>query len=133
MTTEPCGVNTWDTQIWNERRLHWQDGHLVEKWDFATDWRPPPGPALNFLGPAEPVFHGILANGFVYVPGAGGTLFKLARGSGAVVARINPFGTLAPHTFEAGPPVADQHGNIYYQAIRLASSDPWNTNILGAW
>jgi outer membrane protein assembly factor BamB len=133
MTTEPCGVNTWNTQIWNERRLRWQGGHLVQKWNFASDWKPPPVPALNLLGPSEPVFHAILANGFVYVPGAGGTLFKLAQGSGAVVARINPFGTLDSHTFEAGPPVADRYGNLYYSAIRLASSDPWNTNILGAW
>lgn len=132
-TPEPCGVNTWSTQIWNERRLHWQGHHLVEGWNFASDWKPPQVPALNFLGPSEPVFHAIVANDFVYVPGAGGTLFKLARGSGHVVARLNPFGTLDPNTFEVGPPVADRLGNIYYQAFRLASSDPWNTNILGAW
>lgn len=134
MTTQPCGVNTWNTQIWNERRLHWRDGALVEEWNFATDWKPPPVPALNFLGPSEPVFHAILANEFVYVPGAGGTLFKLARRSGAVVARINPFGHhIDPDTFEAGPPVADRHGNVYYQAFRLSPSDPWNTDIRGAW
>jgi hypothetical protein len=39
MTTEPCGVNSWNTQIWNERRLHWEGGKLVEKWTFASDWR----------------------------------------------------------------------------------------------
>src|SRR4051794_13007915 len=67
MTTEPCGVNSWNTQIWNERRLHWQDGRLVEKWNFASDWKPAPVPALNFLGPSEPVFHATLAQGHVYV------------------------------------------------------------------
>jgi outer membrane protein assembly factor BamB len=133
MTTEPCGVNAWNSQIWNERRLQWHGGRLVERWNFASDWKPPPVPALNLLGPSEPVFHAALANGFVYVPGAGGTLFKLARGSGAVAARINPFGTLDPHTFEAGPPAVDRHGNIYYQAFQLAPSDPWNTDIQGAW
>lgn len=132
-TEQPCGVNTWNTQIWNERRLHWKHGQLVQKWNFASDWKPPPVPALNFLGPSEPVFHSLLANGYVYVPGAGGTLFKLARGSGAVVARINPFGTLNPNTYEVGPPAADQFGNIYYQAIQLAPSNPWDTDIQGAW
>ncbi len=133
MTTEPCGVNAWNTQIWNERRLSWQGERLVEAWNFASDWKPPPVPALNFLGPSEPVFHAALANGFVYVPGAGGTLFKLARGSGDVIARINPFDTLDPHTFEVGPPVVDHRGNIYYQALKLAPSNPWSTDILGAW
>ncbi len=133
MTTAPCGVNTWGTQIWNMRRLQWQGGRLVEKWTFASDWKPPQVPALNFLGPSEPVFHGILANGHVYVPGAGGTLFKLARGNGQVVARINPFGRLDPHTYTTGAPVADSRGNLYYQAVRLAPSDPWNTDIRSAW
>jgi hypothetical protein len=133
MTTEPCGVNTWHTQIWNERRLHWQGGRLVEKWNFASDWKPPQVPALNLLGPSEPVFHALLANGYVYVPGAGGTLFKLSKGSGKVVTRINPFGAIDPRTYEVGPPVADQHGNIYYQAITLAPSNPWSTDIEGAW
>ncbi len=133
MTTEPCGVNTWSTQIWNMRRLHWQGGQLVEKWNFASDWKPPQVPALNFLGPSEPVFHGILDRGFVYVPGVGGTLFKLAQGNGRVLARINPFGTVDSYTFTTGAPVADSHGNLYYQAVRLAQSDPWTTDIRGAW
>jgi outer membrane protein assembly factor BamB len=133
MTTEPCGVNSWNTQVWNERRLHWQDGRLVTKWSFASDWKPAPVPALNFLGPSEPVFHAILVAGHVYVPGAGGTLFKLDRTSGRVVGRINPFGTLDRNTFTAGSAVADRQGNLYYQAFRLARKDPWNTDIRGAW
>jgi outer membrane protein assembly factor BamB len=133
MTDEPCGVNTWNTQIWNERRLHWQGGRLVEKWTFASDWKPPRVPALNFLGPSEPVFHAILVKGHVYVPGAGGTLFKLDRVNGRAVARINPFDTLDRHTYTAGSPVADREGNLYYQAFRLARNNPWTTNIRGAW
>src|SRR4051812_37192692 len=25
----PCGVNAWNSQIWNEKRLHWEHGKLV--------------------------------------------------------------------------------------------------------
>lgn len=135
MTSEPCGVNTWGTQIWNIKRLHWQGGRLAEKWTFASDWKPPQVPALNFLGPSEPVFHAILANGHVYVPGAGGTLLKVSRGSGQLVTRINPFGRqVDPYTYTTGAPVADTKGNLYYQAVRLAPvDDPWSTDIRSAW
>ncbi|WP_224361288.1 hypothetical protein [Hyalangium versicolor] len=132
-THAPCGVNTWYTQIWNERRLEWRNGQLVTRWNFASDWKPPQVPALNILGPSEPVFHSLLANGSVYVPGAGGTLFRVSRLNGTVLARINPFGTLDPLTYEVGPPVADRFGNVYYQAIQLASANQWTTNIQGAW
>ena len=27
----------WETQIWNQRRLHWENGQLVEKWNFQSD------------------------------------------------------------------------------------------------
>ena len=133
MTHAPCGVNTWSTQIWNERRLHWENGQLVEKWNFASDWKPPQVPAVNFLGPSEPVFHAIVVRGHVYVPGAGGTLFKLDRLSGRVVARINPFRGLNRHIYTAGAPVADANGNLYYQAFRLAPRDPWTSDVRGAW
>ena len=133
MTDEPCGVNTWNTQIWNERRLHWEGGRLVQKWNFASDWKPAPVPALNFLGPSEPVFHALVTRAHVYVPGAGGTLFKLDRVTGRVLTRINPFATLDRHTYTAGAPVADPDGNLYYQAFRLARNDPWENDVRGAW
>src|SRR5262249_4943277 len=67
----------------------------------------------------EPVFHGVLANGYVYVPGAGGTLFKLDTRTGAVVSRITPFGgKIDPSIIVAGVPTADGRGNIYYNTIQ---------------
>src|SRR5260370_18206838 len=68
---------------------------------------------------SEPVFHAVLANGFIYVPGAGGTLFKLNTSTGAVVSRINPFGSkIDPTIIVAGVPTTDGSGNIYYNAIQ---------------
>src|SRR5262249_17805742 len=34
--------NPFNSQIWHEKRLHWEGGQLVEKWDFTTDWQPEP-------------------------------------------------------------------------------------------
>ena len=34
-----CGQSAWNSQIWNEKRLHWEDGNLVEKWTFQSDWK----------------------------------------------------------------------------------------------
>src|SRR5262249_11969311 len=47
---------TWETQIWNERRLDWVGGSLVQQWAFQSDWKPVPfSPSAR--GPGwEPVF-----------------------------------------------------------------------------
>src|SRR5262249_5007805 len=69
-------LDHWETQTWNERRLQWQGGHLNTVWSFQSDWKPVPyGSATN--GPGwEPVFHAALSGNSVYVPGAGGSIFK---------------------------------------------------------
>jgi hypothetical protein len=56
----------------------------------------------------------VLANGYIYVPGASGTIFKLR----SVVSRINPFSALDPTIIVAGVLSADSAGNIYYNAIQ---------------
>jgi outer membrane protein assembly factor BamB len=105
------------TRTWHEKRLHWEGNpsELVTKWDFASDWKPP---STDFTG-WEAVFHAALSTDFMYVPGAGGTVFKLTKGSGEVIARINPFTSIDPNTFETGPITADDAGNIYYNTISL--------------
>jgi len=109
--------NPFNSQHWHQVRLHWQAGQLVEKWRFNSDWKPEP---IDYVGGWEPVYHAVLANGYVYDPGFGGTILKLTRGNGQVVTRINPFGsTLDPNTFTAGPLSADDSGNIYYNVIKL--------------
>src|SRR6516225_11555312 len=82
--------NPFNSQVWHEKRLHWEGGQLVEKWDFTTDWKPEP---IDFSGGWEPVFHAVLANDLVYVQGFGGTIVQLNRGAGQVLAQINPFGS----------------------------------------
>ena len=106
--------NRYDTQIWGENAFQWINGRLVQRWSFMSDWKAP-GSQADFW---EPVFHGVLANGYIYVPGAGGTIFKLRKADGGVVSRINPFPTLDPAIVVAGVLTADSTGNIYYNAIQ---------------
>src|SRR5260370_1495231 len=138
--------NHWNSQTWHEKRLQWEGGTLVEKWDFATDWKPEPnGPGGGRsmgerfgLAVWEPVFHGAVVGGFAYVPGAGGTIFKLDKGDGTVVTQTNPFGSaIDPNTFVAGPISADEAGNVYFNAIKLDATDPWGalsaTDVVDSW
>ena len=139
---ESCGPNTWNQQIWNEKALIWHDGNLVTEWTFQSDWKAEPvgSPLIGAGGLAgwEPVFHAVVTDRFVYVPGFGGTVWKLKRENGKAMSQINPFGsTVDPNTFVSGPLSADEHGNVYYNAIKLIDptlADPWGqSDVLGAW
>src|SRR5262249_39747374 len=60
----------------------------------------------------------------------GGTVFEVDARDGHQVARVNPFGTAVdPSIYVAGPLVADDRGNVYYNALRLDSSE----SATGAW
>jgi hypothetical protein len=110
--------NRYSTQTWGENAFQWQSGQLVPVWSFTSDWKAP-GSQNDFW---EPVFHAVLANGFIYVPGAGGTLFKINQTSGAVVGRINPFESLDPSIIVAGVPTVDSAGHVFYNTIKQFNS-----------
>jgi hypothetical protein len=127
-TPFPCGNDNWFNQVWSEKRLHWEAGNLVEKWAFASDWKPEPD-AGGELGGWQPVFHAAMTDDAIWVPGAGGTVFKLAKGSGHMIARLNPFGnTIDPHTFVSSPITVDLEGNVYYNVLKLNITNDPNTN-----
>ena len=138
-TSEQCGPDAWETMIWNEVRYSWVDGVLRQAWTFATDWKPPPNGAS--LAGWEPVFHPIDVNGFIYVPAAGGAVWRVNKASGIAHDKLDPFsgsGAVAANTFVAGPLVADTSGNVYYNAIELVSPangtvDPWLQHVVGSW
>jgi len=124
----PCGNDNWFNQTWSEKRLHWEAGQLVEKWSFMSDWKPEPD-AGGELGGWQPVFHAALTSDYAFVPGAGGTVFQLAKGSGHMVARLNPFGTtIDPNTFVSSPLTVDLLGNVYYNVLKLNITNDPNTN-----
>ncbi len=129
------GPNSWSSQVWWEARFTWENGNLVQIWNFATDWKPEPN--SSDLEGWEPVFHAVDANGFIYVPGAGGTIWKVNKTTGTA-SQINPFsGTsiTAADTYVAGPLTADSQGNIYYNAIELnpTGGDWANNDVQGSW
>ncbi|MFL6208133.1 MAG: hypothetical protein ACJ74W_04745 [Pyrinomonadaceae bacterium] len=123
-------ITTWETQTWNEKKLSWVNNQLVTQWSFQSDWKPVPFGSPQW----EPVFHAALAGSFVYVPGAGGTVYKLNKSNGAVVAQFNPFGPdVDSNIFACGPLSADSAGNIYYNVIKLNLSNPWGKDVINSW
>lgn len=130
-----CGPNAWSSEVWDEARFAWINGNLVSVWSFPSDWKPEPnGSGLRGW---EPVFHPVDANGFIYVPGAGGALWKVSKVDGTAVSWIKPFANMnvtAANTYVAGPLTADSAGNIYYNAVEFSSAaDPWQSDVQGAW
>jgi hypothetical protein len=111
-------VNTYASQEWCEDKYTWVGNQLVLQWDFMSDWKAPGGD-YDFW---EPVFHAALANGYIYVPGASGTIVKLNKSDGTVVARLDPFQLPDgpnPNTYTVSPITADAAGNLYYNVLQL--------------
>lgn len=112
--------NTYSTQRWHQNKYTWQGSKFVKVWTFNTDWFAPGSSSFYW----EPVYHAVLANGFLYDPGEGGTIFKINKTDGSVVKRINPFGaTVDPNTFTASPLSIDSSGNVYYNVVQVTSND----------
>jgi outer membrane protein assembly factor BamB len=107
-------------------------------WNFQTDWKPEPnsdpGGIDGFgLGGWEPVFHAALWNGFVFVPGAGGTVYKLRESDGSLLTQYKAFGEINPNRFVSGPLTVDANGNVFYNVIQFDATNPWSANVRGAW
>jgi hypothetical protein len=134
----PCGPDAWNTEIWNETALQWQNGQLTPIWSFASDWVPVPNvgtsPSIHSLGGWEPMFQPALSGQYIYVPGGGGTIYQLNQSNGSLVTQINPFGTTEdPTKFVSGGVTVDNSGNIYYNVIQVNTAWPWDMNALNSW
>jgi hypothetical protein len=113
----PCGSDSIDQQIWTLRGLRWQGGQLAPQWTFTSDYKP-------FPGTREPLFQPAMAGRFLYVPGAGGTVFEVDKYSGQALRRINPFGnTVDGSTYVTGGVTVDDAGNLYYNVVKLEPPD----------
>jgi hypothetical protein len=133
----PCGPDAWSGEIWSETALQWQNGQMTSVWSFPSDWTPVPNsgstPTKKGLGGWEPLFQPALSGSFIYVPGAGGTIYKLNQSDGSIATHINPFGGSDPRIFVFGPLTADGAGNIYYNAIQVHLDWPWDQDAMNAW
>ena len=117
-----CGAQAWSWQQWSERAFRWTSGALVQRWEFKSDWTPPPnGPTLFGW---EPVFHAAVSGGTLWVPGAGGRVYQVNRDTGALLRTIDPFNVDA-RVFVTSPIVVDPDGNALYTALTLDPQDPW--------
>jgi hypothetical protein len=111
---------TYSTQTWGIVQFKWVDGALVQEWEANSDWKAVGGSG-DFW---EPVFHGALANGYLYVPGAKGTILKLDEDNGAVVSRIEPDSRWDANTYTVSPITVDATGNLYFTVLRLPGPGP---------
>jgi outer membrane protein assembly factor BamB len=113
-----CGLDpeNLNRMTWSMHAFRWHRDRLVPMWTFTSDWKP------TQLG-SEAMFQSAMSGDFLYVPGAGGTVFQLSKRTGQVVRRINPFGhTIDPNTFVGGGLTVDDRG-LFYNVIKLDGED----------
>ncbi len=125
----PYDFNNYSTQTWGETKYTWSGSNLNVAWQFTSDWKAP-GSENDFW---EPVFHPALANGSLYVPGAGGSIWKVnSSGSGT---RINPFNNVNSSRYTASPLTVDANGNILYNVVQLKSGtkDFYADDLVDSW
>jgi len=129
-------VGSYASQTWHQNKFTWLAGNLVKAWTFDSDWVPP-GSQFDFW---EPVYHAVLANGFLYDPGAGGSIFKVNKSDGTMVMRLVPAeflnkdGSLDAHTFTVSPLSADSAGNIYYNVLKLPNNGTfYKKDAINSW
>src|SRR5436190_119495 len=123
------------SQSWGETKFTWNGSHtaLNVAWQFSSDYNAPG----NAVDDWEPVFHPALANGSLYVPGKGGSVFRVDKSTGAGT-RLNPFptddGGIRANLDMTSPITVDAAGNIYYTAVQFDNDvDIFHHDINGAW
>jgi hypothetical protein len=126
-------INNWSTQTWGVQALRWQGSTLVPRWTVFSDWKPVPFTGGG-VGPVfEPVFQPALANGYLFMPGLGGSVLRVNRDTGQIIDRFGGPQPLDSNAFVCGPIVADAAGNLFYNVIALAPNLPWNNDVRDAW
>jgi outer membrane protein assembly factor BamB len=106
---------------WSIRKLRLTQSGFQTVWEFESDWKP----ASITLAQWESVFQAAIAGDALYVPGAGGTMFRVSKATGAVLERLNPFPTVDPSCFTIGGPAVDAQGRAVYNVLQLdPNSDP---------
>jgi hypothetical protein len=109
------------TQTWGETKYTWVGSSLVQQWQFTSDWKAA-GNQFDFW---EPVFHPAIANGSLYVPGKGGSIFRVNPANGVGI-RINPFSSVDKSRYTVGSLTVDANGNVLYNVIQLkAGTKDW--------
>ncbi|HEX8953937.1 MAG TPA: hypothetical protein VF945_18900 [Polyangia bacterium] len=120
--------HSWDTQLWTEEHWRWSGSTLAFDWSVGTDWKPTPSEVAG----SEGLFQPVIVGDNLYMPGAGGAVWRVDRHSSVKKARISPFGSFPdPDLYVSGPLVADARGNIYYNVLRLDRFTPLGADAKG--
>ena len=114
------GFGQWDSEVWQVRRMQWVGPELRAVWTFESDWKPEP---LVFTA-WQAVFLPALAGDSVYVPGAGGSVFRVSKETGEAVERIDPFPSFDGSRFVAGGLAVAPDGAVIYNVLGLNPGDP---------
>ena len=107
------GFGSWETLTWSVKKLAWIGGRLEVVWNFDSDWKPEPLSAARW----EPVFQPALSADAVWVPGLGGTVFRVSRETGVAMDRLNPFGGIDPTVYVAGGLAVGPDGSVVYDVF----------------
>lgn len=120
-----------ESQTWNVTNVRRVNGQYVTRWTYASDWKPVPFGSADW----EPVYHVALTSDAVLAPGAGGTIDRISRETGARLQRISPpfESTTSAPIFVSGPPTVAESGDIYYNAIQLLAGSPWASDPPNSW
>ncbi len=114
------GMLDWSTQVWGETYYQWQAGALVRVASFESDWKPEPIQLANW----EPLFHAAVDGNVLWVPGAGGTVYRVDRHSMLQLAQVKPFSTVDANTYVSGPITVAADGSVLYNVLQLSYGLP---------
>src|SRR5687768_3244654 len=125
----------YSSQKWGETKYTWNATHtaLEEVWKFESDWNAVGMIFWNWEG----VFHPALANGSLYVPGKGGSVWRVNKTTG-VGTRLAPFvdeGNDTPSKVHVITPITvDSAGNLYYAVAKFKDDvNIRDSDIEGSW
>jgi hypothetical protein len=111
---DQCGARAQRSLIHlSVKAYRWTDSGLVEKWTYASDWKPAPYDITDWEPPMQPA----VAGDFIWIPGAGGTLDQVDRATGQRKQRIDPFKDA--RWFAVSGVTASRRGELYYAAFGL--------------
>jgi hypothetical protein len=127
-TGEYQGFGAWDSITWTVRKLRLTDAGFETVWTFVSDWKPAPLELTVW----EAVFQPAISGHDIYVPGLGGTVFRVDKDTGISEGRVNPFTGLDPNRYVAGGLAVAPDGAVIYNVIGLPSSEP-RLSTTGAW
>jgi hypothetical protein len=124
-----CGIDPQNiaNEVWSEKRYQRRpDGSFEDKWTFDSDWKPFP------VKTWEPMFQPALHGSLLYVPGAGGSVWKvLATADRAIpLQRINPFPTVDPDTYVTSGITVDRDGFLYWNVLKHNAAPGGNHGFL---